>query len=68
MQVHKPSRIIREETITIDEHTRMLEEKLFALIRRKPDSSNRRTSSEYKQRVFIWRDDVMDAGYQGSRD
>ncbi|MDB0030815.1 hypothetical protein N9E34_05070 [Opitutales bacterium] len=28
---------------------------------------NRELNSEYKQRVSIWRDDVMDLGYQRSR-
>ena len=40
------------------------EEDLFELIGRKPDSAKRGTSSEYKERVYIWRDYVMDGGYR----
>lgn len=39
------------------------EEALFELIGRKPDSSKRGSSSEHKQRIYTWRDYVMDGGY-----
>ena len=39
------------------------EEELFDLIGRIPDSSKRGSSSEYKQRVYTWRDYVIDGGY-----
>lgn len=40
------------------------EEDLFKLIGRKPDSAKRGSSSEYKERVYTWRDYVMDGGYR----
>jgi hypothetical protein len=40
------------------------EEDLFKLIGRKPDSAKRGTSSEYKERIYTWRDYVMDGGYR----
>ena len=40
------------------------EEDLFELIGRKPDSAKRGSSSEYKERVYTWRDYVMDGGYR----
>ncbi len=40
------------------------EEDLFELIGRKPDSAKRGTSSEYKERIYTWRDYVMDGGYR----
>ena len=39
------------------------EEALFDLIGRKPDYSKHGSSSEHKQRIYTWRDYVMDGGY-----
>jgi len=36
---------------------------LFNLIGRKPDSSKRGSSSEYRERRHLWRDYVLDGGY-----
>ena len=36
---------------------------LFNLIGRKPDSSKRGSSSEYRERIHLWRDYVLDGGY-----
>ncbi|MBT7649651.1 MAG: hypothetical protein HN553_01585 [Opitutae bacterium] len=36
---------------------------LFNLIGRKPDSSKRGSSSEYRERTHLWRDYVLDGGY-----
>ena len=40
------------------------EDILFQLIGRKPDSSKRGSSSEYKERIYTWRDYVLDGGYR----
>ena len=40
------------------------EDILFELIGRKPDSSKRGSSSEYKERIYTWRDYVLDGGYR----
>ena len=39
------------------------EDVLFNLIGRKPDSSKRGSSSEYRERIYLWRDYVLDDGY-----
>ena len=39
------------------------EDVLFNLIGRKPDSSKRGSSSEYRERIYLWRDYVLDGGY-----
>lgn len=39
------------------------EEEIFSLIGRKPDSSKRGSSSEYKERIYVWRDYIVDGGY-----
>jgi hypothetical protein len=36
---------------------------LFNLIGRRPDSSKRGSSSEYRERTHLWRDYVLDGGY-----
>lgn len=40
------------------------EDILFQIIGRKPDSSKRGSSSEYKERIYTWRDYVLDGGYR----
>ena len=42
---------------------RVSEESLFNLIGRKPDSSRRGSSSEHKERIYVWRDYILDGGY-----
>ncbi|MBT3668257.1 MAG: hypothetical protein HN548_12335 [Opitutae bacterium] len=39
------------------------EDEIFNLIGRKPDSAKRGSSSEYKERIYIWRDYILDGGY-----
>ncbi len=39
------------------------EEEIFQLIGRRPDSTKRGSSSEYKQRIYVWRDYVIDGGF-----
>ena len=39
------------------------EDSLFQVIGREPDSSKRGSSSEYKERIYKWRDYVVDGGY-----
>ena len=39
------------------------EEEIFQLVGRRPDSTKRGSSSEYRQRIYVWRDSVIDGGY-----
>lgn len=39
------------------------EDEIFKLIGREPDSAKRGSSSEYRERIYIWRDYILDGGY-----
>lgn len=39
------------------------EDEIFKLIGREPDSAKRGSSSEYREKIYLWRDYVLDGGY-----